>query len=212
MKSFDGDKISEAITITGSRNFTRETFRIEKRFPWRKQQNSHGRYADQTIVSYTCVSPADTDAEETLNTLKFANRARYIQNKAIINCEVHDPMIAQMQRMQSQIEQLQSELLFLLGDSGGSFEELQKHKISLLEASNGELRGELQESQIACEHLAQRALDAQDAHLHETPQLPPPARHPHLVVLHNECLLQVQQSPEAVVLVVKSKTYLLILL
>ncbi|KAH7849370.1 hypothetical protein Vadar_016870 [Vaccinium darrowii] len=111
-------------------------------------------------VMIACVSPADTNTEETLNTLKYANRARNIQNKAIIN---RDPMTAQMQRMRSQIEQLQTELLFLRGDSGGSFEELQilKHKISLLEASNVELRGELQERRIACEHLTQRALDAQ---------------------------------------------------
>lgn len=31
-----------------------------------------------------CISPADTNAEETLNTLKYANRARNIQNKAIV--------------------------------------------------------------------------------------------------------------------------------
>ena len=32
-----------------------------------------------------CVSPADTNAEETLNTLKYANRARNIQNKAVVS-------------------------------------------------------------------------------------------------------------------------------
>ena len=32
-----------------------------------------------------CVSPADTNAEETLNTLKYANRARNIQNKPIVD-------------------------------------------------------------------------------------------------------------------------------
>ncbi|KAL7181090.1 hypothetical protein ACSBR1_040031 [Camellia fascicularis] len=111
-------------------------------------------------VMIACVSPADTNAEETLNTLKYANRARNIQNKAIIN---RDPMATQMQRMRSQIEQLQAELLFFRGDLGASFEELEilKHKISLLEASNAELRVELQERRIACEHLTQRALDAQ---------------------------------------------------
>lgn len=31
-----------------------------------------------------CVSPADTNTEETLNTLKYANRARNIQNKAVV--------------------------------------------------------------------------------------------------------------------------------
>ncbi|KAK7321269.1 hypothetical protein VNO77_31748 [Canavalia gladiata] len=111
-------------------------------------------------VMIACVSPADSNAEETLNTLKYANRARNIQNKAVIN---RDPVGAQIQRMRSQIEQLQSELLFYRGDAGGPFEELQilKHKISLLEASNAELQRELQERRVNCESLAQRACDAQ---------------------------------------------------
>ncbi|GAB4862075.1 Kinesin-like protein KIN-4C, variant 3 [Ancistrocladus abbreviatus] len=111
-------------------------------------------------VMIACASPADTNAEETLNTLKYANRARNIQNKAIIN---RDPIGAQMQRMRSQIEQLQAELLYYRGDSSVGLEELKilKHKISLLEASNSELQHELQERQITCEHLMQRAIDAQ---------------------------------------------------
>ncbi|KAK7385390.1 hypothetical protein VNO78_31107 [Psophocarpus tetragonolobus] len=111
-------------------------------------------------VMIACVSPADTNAEETLNTLKYANRARNIQNKAVIN---RDPVGAQMQRMRSQIEQLQSELLLYKGDTGGAFEELQilKHKISLLEASNAELQRELQERRVTCDSFAQRACDAQ---------------------------------------------------
>ncbi|TXG46778.1 hypothetical protein EZV62_026072 [Acer yangbiense] len=58
-------------------------------------------------VMIACVSPANTNAEETLNTLTYANRAHNIQNKAVIN---RNPMAAEMQRMRSQIEQLQAEL------------------------------------------------------------------------------------------------------
>nr|VDD27176.1 unnamed protein product [Brassica oleracea] len=110
-------------------------------------------------VMIACVSPADTNAEETLNTLKYANRARNIQNKAVIN---RDPGAAQMQKMRSQIEQLQTELLFYRGDSG-AFDELQmlKQKISLLETSNRELQNELKERRVTCEHLSKRAYDAQ---------------------------------------------------
>ncbi|KAG5412180.1 hypothetical protein IGI04_008499 [Brassica rapa subsp. trilocularis] len=110
-------------------------------------------------VMIACVSPADTNAEETLNTLKYANRARNIQNKAVIN---RDPGAAQMQKMRSQIEQLQTELLFYRGDSG-AFDELQmlKHKVTLLEASNRELQNELKERRVTCEHLSKRAYDAQ---------------------------------------------------
>ncbi|WCJ42628.1 Kinesin-like protein KIN-4C [Euphorbia peplus] len=111
-------------------------------------------------VMIACVSPADTNAEETLNTLKYANRARNIQNKAIVN---RDPVTAQMQRMKSQIEQLQAELLFYRGDGSAPFDELQilKHKVSLLEASNVELQRELQERRVTCEHLTQSAFNAQ---------------------------------------------------
>ncbi|KAK4387682.1 Kinesin-like protein KIN-4C [Sesamum angolense] len=111
-------------------------------------------------VMIACVSPADTNAEETLNTLKYANRARNIQNKAIIN---RDPMTAQMQRMRSQIEQLQAELLYFRGDSNAPSEEIKilKHKISLLEASKMELQEALQECRISYEHLTQRAINAQ---------------------------------------------------
>ncbi|MED6197786.1 Kinesin-like protein KIN-4C [Stylosanthes scabra] len=111
-------------------------------------------------VMIACVSPADTNAEETLNTLKYANRARNIQNKAVVN---RDPVGAQLQIMRSQIEQLQAELLFYRGDAGGPFEELQilKHKISILEASNAELQRELQERRVTCESLAERACSAQ---------------------------------------------------
>ncbi|CAJ1974022.1 unnamed protein product [Sphenostylis stenocarpa] len=111
-------------------------------------------------VMIACVSPADTNAEETLNTLKYANRARNIHNKAIIN---RDPVATQVQTMRNQIEQLQAELLFYRGDTGGPIEELQilKRKISLLEASNAELQHELKRRHVNCESLAQRALDAQ---------------------------------------------------
>jgi hypothetical protein len=36
------------------------------------------------VVLAACVSPADSNAEETLNTLKYANRARNIQNKPTV--------------------------------------------------------------------------------------------------------------------------------
>ncbi|KAE8658673.1 hypothetical protein F3Y22_tig00116970pilonHSYRG00016 [Hibiscus syriacus] len=129
----------------------------------KRKEGGHVPYRDSKLtrlLQTSCVSPADTNAEETLNTLKYANRARNIQNKAVIN---RDPMAAQLQRMRSQIEQLQAELLFCRGDGQASFDELKilKHKVTLLEASNAELQQELQERRLTSEQLAQRALDAQ---------------------------------------------------
>ncbi|XP_042407654.1 kinesin-like protein KIN-4C isoform X1 [Zingiber officinale] len=139
----------------------------------RRKEGGHVPYRDSKLtrllqdslggnsktVMIACISPADSNAEETINTLKYANRARNIQNKAMIN---RDPVADEMQRMRSQLEQLQAELVFCRS-GGASLEELQilRHKISLLEASNGELRQELKDQKITCDHLKQWALDAQ---------------------------------------------------
>ncbi|CAI0417548.1 unnamed protein product [Linum tenue] len=126
----------------------------------RKEGGHDSLGGNSKTVMIACVSPADTNAEETLNTLKYANRARNIQNKAVIN---RDPNAIQLQRMRSQIEQLQAELCIYRGDSNAPFDENQilKHKVSLLEASNAELQKELQQTQVTFEHLNQRAVDAQ---------------------------------------------------
>uniref|UniRef100_J3LGZ8 Kinesin motor domain-containing protein n=1 Tax=Oryza brachyantha TaxID=4533 RepID=J3LGZ8_ORYBR len=110
-------------------------------------------------VMIACISPADSNAEETINTLKYANRARNIQNKAVIN---RDPVTAEMQKLRSQLEQLQTELLFSRSGTA-ALEELQllQQKVSLLELKNSELNHELKERELSCEQLAQRALAAQ---------------------------------------------------
>lgn len=54
-----------------------------------------------------CVSPSDCDFVESLNTLKYANRARNIKNKLVINQDKTSRVIADMK---AQITQLQQEL------------------------------------------------------------------------------------------------------
>ena len=54
-----------------------------------------------------CTSSSDLDFEETLNTLKYAHRARNIKNKPVVN---HDPKQAQLAAMQDEIEALRSAL------------------------------------------------------------------------------------------------------
>ncbi|KAK4428901.1 Kinesin-like protein KIN-4A [Sesamum alatum] len=93
-------------------------------------------------VMIACISPADINAEETLNTLKYANRARNIQNKPVIN---RDPMSNEMLKMRQQLEYLQAELCARGG--GVSFDEIQvlRDRIAWLEATNEELCRELNE-------------------------------------------------------------------
>ena len=47
-----------------------------------------------------CVSPADSNFEETLNTLRYADRARQIKNKPIVNL---DPAAAELARLRQQV-------------------------------------------------------------------------------------------------------------
>ncbi|KAJ1281005.1 hypothetical protein BS78_04G275400 [Paspalum vaginatum] len=110
-------------------------------------------------VMIACISPADINAEETINTLKYANRARNIQNKAVVN---RDPNAAEVQKLRSRVEQLQTELLFARSGTA-ALEELQllQKKNSLLELKNYELNHELKEKELSCEQLAERARVAQ---------------------------------------------------
>ncbi|RNA29302.1 chromosome-associated kinesin KIF4A [Brachionus plicatilis] len=52
-------------------------------------------------VMIACVSPAESNMEESLNTLRYANRARKIQNKPIENID------SQMTELNSQRQQVQ---------------------------------------------------------------------------------------------------------
>ena len=48
-----------------------------------------------------CASPADSNMEETHNTLKYADRARKIKNKPIVN---RDPAAAELSKLRQQVQ------------------------------------------------------------------------------------------------------------
>lgn len=54
-----------------------------------------------------CISPASSSLDESLNALKYANRARNIKNKPVIN---KDPRSMRFEEMQSEIKALRDEL------------------------------------------------------------------------------------------------------
>lgn len=112
-------------------------------------------------VMIACISPADINAEETLNTLKYANRARNIQNKPIVN---RNPIADEMKRMRQQIEYLQAELVSARG--GATSDDVQglRERISWLEQTNEDLCRELYDSRNRsqndpCEPEIQRTLN-----------------------------------------------------
>nr|XP_048291420.1 chromosome-associated kinesin KIF4-like [Myodes glareolus] len=75
-------------------------------------QDSLGGNSHTLIIA--CVSPADSNLEETLNTLRYADRARKIKNKPIINI---DPQAAELNHLKQQVQQLQ---VLLLQAHGGT--------------------------------------------------------------------------------------------
>eukprot|EP00258_Populus_trichocarpa_P002476 XP_002302432.2 kinesin-like protein KIN-4A [Populus trichocarpa] len=109
-------------------------------------------------VMIACISPADINAEETLNTLKYANRARNIQNKPVVN---RDPMSSEMLKMRQQLEYLQAEL-FARGGCSSDEVQVLKERIAWLEAANEDLCRELHDYRSRCTAVEQRETDAQD--------------------------------------------------
>ncbi|XXG56209.1 hypothetical protein AAC387_Pa03g3688 [Persea americana] len=110
-------------------------------------------------VMIACISPADINAEETLNTLKYANRARNIQNKPVVN---RDPVSNEMQRMRQQLEYLQAELLCARGGAASDEIQVLKDKISWLEATNVALCRELHECRSRCPPAEHHAIESQE--------------------------------------------------
>jgi kinesin family protein 4/21/27 len=91
----------------------------------RMLQDSLG--GNSRTLMITCISPADVNFEESMTALKYANRARNIKNKPVVNIK-GDQVVAELR---GQVQLLQAEVLRLNGgDSGG--------------ASGAELMAELQ--------------------------------------------------------------------
>ncbi|XP_076467729.1 chromosome-associated kinesin KIF4A-like isoform X3 [Babylonia areolata] len=81
-------------------------------------QDSLGGNSHTLMVA--CVSPADSNMEETLNTLRYADRARKIKNKPVIN---RDPQSDEIMRLRQVVESLQMQLLSRGGGVGDTISE-----------------------------------------------------------------------------------------
>ena len=68
-------------------------------------QDSLGGNSRTTMIA--CVSPAESNYEETLSSIKYASRARNIKNKPIVNRDANSMLI---EALRNQITQLQTEI------------------------------------------------------------------------------------------------------
>ncbi|XP_058480470.1 kinesin-like protein KIF21A isoform X2 [Solea solea] len=140
----------------------------------RSKRSSHVPYRDSKLtrllqdslggnsqtVMIACISPSDRDFMETLNTLKYANRARNIKNKVMVN---QDRASQQISALRTEIARLQMELMEyktgkrMVGEDGVEGINDLVHENSMLQTENNHLRVRVK--------AMQETIDAQRARL-----------------------------------------------
>nr|XP_033815209.1 kinesin-like protein KIF21A isoform X2 [Geotrypetes seraphini] len=104
-------------------------------------QDSLGGNSQTFMIA--CVSPSDRDFMETLNTLKYANRARNIKNKVMVN---QDKTSQQINALRSEIARLQMELMEyktgkrIIDEEGVESINDMFHENAMLQTENNNLR------------------------------------------------------------------------
>nr|XP_034373032.1 kinesin-like protein KIF21A isoform X4 [Arvicanthis niloticus] len=112
----------------------------------------------QTIM-IACVSPSDRDFMETLNTLKYANRARNIKNKVMVN---QDRASQQINALRSEITRLQMELMEyktgkrIINEEGVESINDMFHENAMLQTENNNLRVRIKAMQETVDALRAR--------------------------------------------------------
>uniref|UniRef100_A0A8C3RRL2 Kinesin-like protein KIF21B n=1 Tax=Chelydra serpentina TaxID=8475 RepID=A0A8C3RRL2_CHESE len=123
----------------------------------------------QTIM-IACISPSDRDFMETLNTLKYANRARNIKNKVVVN---QDKTSQQISALRAEIARLQMELMEykagkrVIGEDGAEGYSDLFHENAMLQKENATLRMRVKAMQEAIDAINSRVthLMSQEANL-----------------------------------------------
>ncbi|KAI1888572.1 hypothetical protein AGOR_G00186550 [Albula goreensis] len=121
-------------------------------------QDSLGGNSQTVMIA--CISPSDRDFMETLNTLKYANRARNIKNRVMVN---QDKASQQISALRTEIARLQIELMEyktgkrMVGEDGMESISDMYHENTMLQTENNNLRVRVK--------AMQETIDAQRARL-----------------------------------------------
>ncbi|KAI8505908.1 Kinesin-like protein kif21b [Branchiostoma belcheri] len=138
-----------------------------------KKKGSHVPYRDSKLtrllqdslggnsrtLMIACVSPSDRDFMETLNTLKYANRARNIKNKVSVNQDKTSKII---QELRAKVMELETELLEYrqgrrtIGEDGVECINDMFHENTMLQTENNQLRMRIKAIQETVESQAAR--------------------------------------------------------
>uniref|UniRef100_A0A8C3TM96 Kinesin family member 21A n=1 Tax=Chelydra serpentina TaxID=8475 RepID=A0A8C3TM96_CHESE len=120
-------------------------------------QDSLGGNSQTVMIA--CVSPSDRDFMETLNTLKYANRARNIKNKVMVN---QDRASQQINGLRSEIARLQMELMEyktgkrIIDEDGMESVNDMFHENAMLQTENNNLRVRIKAMQETVDALRAR--------------------------------------------------------
>ncbi|CAH2275819.1 kinesin KIF21A isoform X1 [Pelobates cultripes] len=120
-------------------------------------QDSLGGNSQTVMIA--CVSPSDRDFMETLNTLKYANRARNIKNKVMIN---QDRTSQQINALRNEITRLQMELTEyktgkrIIDEEGVESINDMFHENAMLQTENNNLRMRIKAMQETIDALRTR--------------------------------------------------------
>ncbi|XP_075064938.1 kinesin-like protein KIF21A isoform X2 [Mixophyes fleayi] len=120
-------------------------------------QDSLGGNSQTVMIA--CVSPSDRDFMETLNTLKYANRARNIKNKVMVN---QDRTSQQINALRNEIARLQMELMEyktgkrIIDEEGVENINDMFHENAMLQTENNNLRMRIKAMQETIDALRSR--------------------------------------------------------
>ncbi|KAM3926337.1 kinesin-like protein KIF21A isoform 4-T4 [Leptodactylus fuscus] len=120
-------------------------------------QDSLGGNSQTVMIA--CVSPSDRDFMETLNTLKYANRARNIKNKVMVN---QDRTSQQINALRNEITRLQMELMEyktgkrIIDEEGVESINDMFHENAMLQTENNNLRMRIKAMQETVDALRTR--------------------------------------------------------
>ncbi|XP_065410387.1 kinesin-like protein KIF21A isoform X13 [Chrysemys picta bellii] len=120
-------------------------------------QDSLGGNSQTVMIA--CVSPSDRDFMETLNTLKYANRARNIKNKVMVN---QDRASQQINGLRGEIARLQMELMEyktgkrIIDEEGIESVNDMYHENAMLQTENNNLRVRIKAMQETVDALRAR--------------------------------------------------------
>ena len=149
--------LGNVIAVLGEGNNPHVPYRNSKLT--RLLQDSLGGNSYTLMIS--CVSPADSNVDETLSTLRYSDRARKIKNKPIVNVDGHDKELNQL-RLENEALKLK-----LLQSGSGDLNSLVNDRadIKRLNAANKQLKEENKEltsALMACQeeltHVSEKLL------------------------------------------------------